>query len=54
MYPTDEIYEAVFNFEDEDSPYEQFEFLGYEGAVFINISGSIIINLLLPISFWAL
>ena len=54
MYPTDEIYGAVFNFKDVDSPVEHFEFLGYEGVIFISLSGSIIINLLIILFIWAL
>ena len=54
MYPTDEIYGAIFNFEDEPSPVEHFEFLGYEGVIFISLSGSIIINLLIPTVVFAL
>lgn len=53
MYPTDWIYKAIFNFKDKDSPVEHFEFLGYEGVIFINLTGSIIINLLIPATFWA-
>ena len=47
MYPTDLIYGAMFNFSETDSPYEQFEFLGYEGANFVELSGSAIINICL-------
>lgn len=54
MYPTDDIFGAIFDFQDEDSPVEHFEFLGYEGVIFISLSGSIIINLLIPVVFWVL
>ena len=47
MYPTDLIYGFIFNFTEKDSPYENFEFLGYEGANFIELSGSAIINIVL-------
>jgi hypothetical protein len=49
MYPTDEIYEAIFNFSEKDSPIEHFEILGYEGASFITMTGSAFINVLTPI-----
>ena len=52
MYPTDQMYEAIFNFKDKDSPVEHFEFLGYEGVIFISLTGSIIINLLTPLILW--
>ena len=54
MYPTDQIYGAIFNFKDVDSPVEHFEFLGYEGVIFITLSGSIIINLLITLFIWAI
>ena len=41
MYPTDLIYPVVFNFTDTDSPIEHFEELGYEGANYVDMSGSI-------------
>jgi hypothetical protein len=47
MYPTDEIYGAIFEFTDSESPVEQFEDLGYEGANFLDLTGSLIINLIL-------
>ena len=47
MYPTDEIYEEVFDFSESESPIEQFEDLGYEGANFLGLTGSLIINLAL-------
>ena len=45
MYPTDTIY-GYLNITESDSPIEQFEDLGYEGANFINLTGSLIINIL--------
>lgn len=45
MYPTDIIYGYLLNFTKKDSPNEHFEFLGYEGANFVELSGSTIINL---------
>lgn len=45
MYPTDLIYGGLFNFTAKDSPFEHFEFLGYEGANFVELSGSAIINI---------
>jgi hypothetical protein len=50
MYPTDLIFGSVFNFTESESPYEHFEFLGYEGHNFVELSGSAIINLGLAIS----
>lgn len=49
MYPTDEIFEEVFNFTETDSPIVHFESLGYEGANFIEMTGSVIINILLAV-----
>ena len=49
MYPTDLIYGWLFSFTEKDSPYEHFEFLGYEGANFVELSGSAIINIALGI-----
>ena len=45
MYPTDEIYEELFDFTESESPVEQFEDLGYEGANFMSLTGSLLINL---------
>jgi hypothetical protein len=49
MYPTDEIYEATFNFTEKDSKIEHFEQLGYEGANFVLMTGSVLINILIPV-----
>jgi hypothetical protein len=49
MYPTDDIYEAMFNFSEKDPPIPHFEILGYEGASFILMTGSVLINILLPL-----
>ena len=49
MYPTDEIYEKIFNFTSSDSPIEQLEDLGYEGANYMLLTGSLLINLILII-----
>jgi hypothetical protein len=45
MYPTDEIYEVIFDFSESESPFEQFEDLEYEGANFLELTGSLLINL---------
>ena len=47
MYPTDEIYGEVFNFTESESPIEQFEDLGYEGANYMLLTGSLLINLIM-------
>ena len=49
MYPTDEIYGAIFNFTESESPIDQFEDLGYEGANYLSLTGSLLINLMLLI-----
>jgi hypothetical protein len=49
MYPTDKIYEYVFDLTESESPIEQFEDLGYEGADFLNLTGSLLINILMAI-----
>ena len=49
MYPTDEIYAIFFEFSETTSPIEHFEDLGYEGSNFVELSGSTLINLILPI-----
>lgn len=51
MYPTDEIFGYFFNFTDSDSPIEYFEDLGYEGANFVDLTGSLIINIVLVIAY---
>ena len=45
MYPTDEIYGALFNFSETKTYNYRFETLGYEGSNFIMLSGSGLINL---------
>ena len=45
MYPTDVIYGWFFDFSDSISPVDQFEDLGYEGANFMDLTGSLLINL---------
>jgi hypothetical protein len=50
MYPTDKIYPIIFNFSESESVNELFEDLGYEGANFIELTGSLLINLLLIFS----
>ena len=50
MYPTDEIYPVIFNFTGTDSPIEHFEELGYEGANYIEMSGSLLINIFIAVS----
>jgi hypothetical protein len=47
MYPTDVIYGKIFEFSDSYSPIELFEDMGYEGANFLSLSGSLIINLII-------
>jgi hypothetical protein len=49
MYPTDEIFEAIFDFTEKDSPIEHFETLGYEGANFVTMSGSLLINIIISL-----
>ena len=49
MYPTDVLYEYLFNFTESESPIEYFEELGYEGANFVELTGSLIINIILGI-----
>ena len=47
MYPTDEIFEEVFDFSETESPIDHFETLGYEGSNFIQMTGSVLINILI-------
>jgi hypothetical protein len=47
MYPTDVINPLFFNFSESQSVNEQFEELGYEGTNFIELTGSLLYNLLL-------
>jgi hypothetical protein len=49
MYPTDEIFEKVFDFSETTSPIEHFETLGYEGYNFIEMTGSVLINISIAI-----
>lgn len=49
MYPTDEIFAAIFHFSKTFSPIEHFESLGYEGSNFIEMTGSLLINLTIAI-----
>lgn len=49
MYPTDEIFQYVFNFSESETINDQFEDLGYEGANFVELTGSLVINLILII-----
>ena len=53
QYPTDEIYEGIFNFTQKDSAIQYFEILGYEGANFITLTGSVLINILIPLCTFA-
>jgi hypothetical protein len=50
MYPTDEIFALLFDFTEKDSPIEHFETLGYEGANFVDMSGSLLINIGISVS----
>ena len=49
MYPTDEIFEFLFDFSETISPIEHFESLGYEGSNFIQMTGSLLINIAIAI-----
>jgi hypothetical protein len=51
MYPTGDIYPKIFDFSETDSPIEHFEILGYEGANFVELSGSLLINIVLAFAF---
>ena len=50
MYPSDEIFGLIFEFTEKDSPIEHFETLGYEGANFVLMSGSLLINIGISVS----
>mmetsp|Transcript_11177 Transcript_11177/g.16959 ORF Transcript_11177/g.16959 Transcript_11177/m.16959 type:complete len:326 (-) Transcript_11177:1100-2077(-) len=47
MYPTDLIYEKTFRFSPSASRSDLFEEMGYEGAVFIALTGSLLINIIM-------
>jgi hypothetical protein len=49
LFPTDEIYEWIFEFREQDSWSASFEFMAYEGANFINLTGSLLIVILFMI-----
>ena len=49
IYPTDDIYEYVFDFTETESPIKRFEVLGFEGANFVCVSGSVLINAVLSV-----
>jgi hypothetical protein len=49
MYPSDEIFGLIFEFSEKDSPIEHFETLGYEGANFVSMTGSLLINIVITI-----
>jgi hypothetical protein len=49
VWPTDEIYEAIFNFTESDSFKDSFEILGYENANFMLLIGSTPINMIIVI-----
>ena len=49
MYPTDEIYGQIFNFTSKPTAIEHFEILGYDGSNFVTMTGSVLINILIPI-----
>ena len=44
----------MFNFTEKDSAIEYFEILGYQGANFITMTGSVLINILIPLVTYAL
>jgi hypothetical protein len=50
MYPSDEIFGVMFNFTEKDSPIEHFETLGYVGANFVSMTGSLLINIIISVS----
>ena len=49
MYPSDEIFALIFEFTEKDSPIEHFETLGYEGANFVSMTGSLLINICISV-----
>ena len=51
VYPTDEIY-GVLNLTESESEFDHFEDLGYEGANYLFLSGSLLINVLLALLFY--
>ena len=51
VWPTDEIYEAIFNFTESDSFKDSFEILGYENSNFILLIGSTPINMIIVLIF---
>ena len=50
MYPSDIIFEGIFEFSETESPIEHFENLGYEGSNFVMMSGSLLINICITVS----
>jgi hypothetical protein len=51
MYPTDEIY-GLLNLTESETEFNHFEDLGYEGANYLFLSGSLLINILLAFLFY--
>ena len=49
MYPSDMIFDSIFSFTSKPSPIEHFENLGYEGANFVMLSGSLLINICISV-----
>jgi hypothetical protein len=47
VYPTDEIYEAIFSFNETESWTDLFDMMGYSGSNFIDLSGSLLITLVI-------
>jgi hypothetical protein len=50
MYPMDPINEFIFNFTESDSITDNFERLGLEGTNFIELTGSLLVNVILLVS----
>ena len=51
LYPTDEIYEAIFNFSKTEPRSEKYEMLGYDSQNFIQLSGSLSINMVTVVTY---
>lgn len=51
MYPTDKIYPQLFSFSETKSYNFRFQYIGYEGINFIELSGSALINISVGIQY---